>query len=371
VYDFQPAPGQFVNKLPKYDEGDTKADMIRKAGECLADNAQKMITLGGYGGYVVFGFDHLVQNTPGKYDFKILGNAFWATGNPNQNASCKGGSCEPGIVMVSYDANGNGQPDDTWYELAGSEYRKPETIHNYEITYYKPDENKVKTPDNEYRYLSDTTYIRWTSNGYGNGYLYRNVYHTQPYYPQWIAGETLSFSGTKLANNYVDESGTGSYYVQYAYDWGYADNNPNIDVQSNLSIEWAVDNEGNPVQLPGIHFVKVYTGVNQYCGWLGETSTEVMGAEDLHLTGGDVNIDINNSIPNVRALHATLLRQNPVKAQMIITSETEQAAAVYDLTGSRVLSFTLSSGTNYMDCPLQPGIYLLKINQQTIKFVKQ
>jgi hypothetical protein len=84
-----------------------------------------------------------------------------------------------------------------------------------------------------------------------------------------------------------------------------------------------------------------------------------------------VNVDINNNIPNVGALHTTFLLQNPVKTQMIITSEAEQVAAVYNLTGNRVLSFTLSSGTNYKDCPLQPGIYLLKINQQTIKFVKQ
>jgi hypothetical protein len=28
--------------------------------------------------------------------------------------------------------------------------------------------------------------------------------------------------------------------------------------------------------------VKVYTALNQQAGWLGETSTEIMGAEDLH-----------------------------------------------------------------------------------------
>ena len=29
-----------------------------------------------------------------------------------------GGSAEPGIVFVSKDVNGNGEPDDEWYELA-------------------------------------------------------------------------------------------------------------------------------------------------------------------------------------------------------------------------------------------------------------
>ncbi|MDR3262178.1 MAG: hypothetical protein LBT78_10160 [Tannerella sp.] len=90
----------------------------------------------------------------------------------------------------------------------------------------------------------------------------------------------------------MDESGNGSYYVQYACHWGYADNHPNTDNRSGFNIEWAVDANGNRVHLSGIHFVKVYTGVNQYCGWIGETSTEILGAEDLHLTGRDADVPV-------------------------------------------------------------------------------
>jgi hypothetical protein len=292
VYDYMPAPGQFINELPEYTPGDTREDMTRKAEEAIARNTQGMISLGGYGGYVVFGFDHEVENKPGKYDIKILANAFYADANPNGDASKEGGSCEPGIVMVSRDANGNGRPDDPWYELTGSEYYKPQTVKRYQITYYKPDESKDRVPHPTYPYLNDLEYISWTTNGHGSGYLSRNVFHDQSYYPQWIDGETISFSGTKLADNYMDESGTGTYYVQYAYHWGYVDNQPNLDDRSNFNIDWAVDASGNPVSLSGIHFVKVYTGVNQYCGWLGETSTEILGAEDLHLTGGDAAVPV-------------------------------------------------------------------------------
>ena len=368
VYDYAPAPGQFINVLPEYEPGDTKADMIRKAGEAIADNNRGMISLGGYGGYVVFGFDHLVENVPGKYDFRVLGNAFVANANPNPHAPRDGGSCEPGIVMVSFDANGNGLPDDPWYELAGSEYRKPETVRNYRLTYHKPDENKLRDPDPGYPYINDRTYIRWTTNGHGDGYLFRNTFHNQPYYPQWLTDETLVFTGTKLADNYVDESGNGSYYVQYAYRWGYVDNFPNTDVRSGLSIEWAVDADGNPAQLPGIHFVKVYTGVNQYCGWLGETSTEILGAEDLHLTGGDADVTTGNSVvPQENALR---LLQNPVRRQLSICSEKRQMAEVYTLTGVRVMSFPLQNGVNHIDCPLAPGVYILTANRQAIKFLK-
>jgi uncharacterized protein YjdB len=294
IYDYMPAPGQFVNDMPVYAPGDTQADMNRKAEELIAGvhHDEGMITLGGYGGYVVFGFDHEVRNVAGKYDFRILANAFYADANPNGEASREGGSCEPGIVMVARDENGNGLPDDPWYELAGSDYRSPTTIRNYTITYHRPDENKVRVPHPSDHSLNDIEYIRWTTNGHGDGYLYRNIHHRQPYYPQWITDETLSFTGTKLADNYVDESGRGVYYVLYASHWGYADNQPNDDPRSCFNIEWAVDAGGHPVALSGIHFVKVYTAVNQYCGRLGETSTEIAGAEDLHLTGRDATVPV-------------------------------------------------------------------------------
>lgn len=285
VYEYRPAPGQFVNEMPSYEEGDTPEDMARKAEECIANDERVLISLGSYGGYVTFGFDHMIENRPGKMDFQILGNAFYSNANPNAGASKEGGSCEPGIVMVSHDDNGNGLPDDPWYELAGSEYYSSSTVHKYRITYYRPDEEKERTPDPNYTFVNDTSYVRWSDNLGQMGHVYRNVFHHQSYYPQWLADDSLTYDGTLLADNYVDESGTGSYYVQYAYAWGYADNHPNTDNRSKFNIEWAVDHEGRHVSLPGIHFVKVYTAVNQYCGWLGETSTEIMGAYDLHLSG--------------------------------------------------------------------------------------
>ena len=42
------------------------------------------------------------------------------------------------------------------------------------------------------------------------------------------------------------------------------------------------DENGNPVQLDYIDFIKVYTGNVQEAGWLGETSTEFAGIVDLH-----------------------------------------------------------------------------------------
>jgi hypothetical protein len=283
VYEYRPAPGQFINTMPLYKAGDTEETMRKKAEESISGINDVMISLGGYGGYVIFGFDHTVVNVAGKKDFKVLGNAFYAADNPNPNSPTDGGSVEPGVVMVSLDRNYNGIPDDEWYELAGSEYYKPETVHHYEITYYRPAPDKTPTPKPETP-LIDTTFVYWKDNRGKDGYIVKNVYHSQDYYPQWIPAERLTFSGTKLAGNAVDESGRGYYFVQYAYDWGYVDNHPNErEDKISFDIDWAVDKNGNKVHLPGVDFIRVYTGLNQQCGWLGETSTELSRAEDLHV----------------------------------------------------------------------------------------
>lgn len=283
VYEYCPAPGQFINLLPEYKEGDTEESMRKKVLECISDKNDVLISLGGFGGYVTFGFDHTVINVPGKMDFKILGNSFYAATNPNPNAPESGGSAEPGIVMVSIDKNGNGLPDDEWYELAGSEYHKPETLKNYSLTYHKTPDNHIATPKPQTP-ITDTTYILWDANDGTTGYIEKNSYHRQEYFPKWLNTDKLTFSGTRLAPNAIDESGVGNYYVLYAYDWGYADNHPNeVNDKSCFNIDWAVDKYGNHVQLDGIDFIRVYTGVNQSCGWLGETSTEICRAEDLHI----------------------------------------------------------------------------------------
>ena len=288
VYDYCPAPGQFVNVMPEYEEGNTQADMVRKVQEAISGTNDNLVSLGGFGGYVTFGFDHSVVNVAGEYDFKILGNAFYAgaTTHPERG---RGGSCEPGIVEVALDYNQNGIPDDPWYELAGSDYRNAKTRHRYSVTYWRPDSNKVATPKKGTP-LTDTTYIAWRDNFGGSGYVIQNAYHKQSYYPQWIKADSLTLSGTCLPPNGFDDSGKGSYYVLYAFGWGYADNHPNdsTDLVS-FDIDWAVDADGTPVYLPCVDFIRVYTAENQTCGWIGETSTEISRAEDLHVAADRKN----------------------------------------------------------------------------------
>ena len=78
VFDFLPAVGQFTNTLPEYEEGDTQKTMNEKVLRSIGNNRKGMISLGGFGGYVVVGFDHTIENKAGLRDFRVLANAFRA-----------------------------------------------------------------------------------------------------------------------------------------------------------------------------------------------------------------------------------------------------------------------------------------------------
>lgn len=256
VDEYCPAPGQFVNTLPAYEVGDDAQRMVDKCTEALAHGAGGLVTLGAWGGYITFHFDHSVVNVPGQPDLYIRGNAVT-------------GSSEAGIVCVSQDLNGNGLPDDPWYELSGSaDTDSTNVTYGYELTYQLTTE------------LQD---IPWSDNQGNEGWVMRNAFHTQEYFPAWLSSP-LTFSGTRLPNNAHDTSGNGSYWVLDALRQGYVDNVPNADTLANsFDIGWAVEPLTRmPIHLATIDFVRIYTALNQSAGWLGETSTEVCGATDLH-----------------------------------------------------------------------------------------
>lgn len=263
VIEYTPAPGQFINELKTggFDASHvTPESAVSYAESRLMEGS--WVSLGGFGGYVIVGFDHSIDNSR-TYDFGIISNAF-------------DGSSEPGVVWVMQDENGNGYPDDTWYELSGSETGKFETYRDYAVTYYRPSAPKMP--------------VQWTDNYGNNGEIdYLQQFHNQDYYyPLWIGTDSYTLTGTRLEARNYDQSGNGSYWIQPHYDWGYADNfSPsdfNSENKANLfRISNAIDFEGNHVNLSHIDFVKVQCAVNSKSGWLGELSTEVCGFYDYSL----------------------------------------------------------------------------------------
>ena len=242
VLDFTPAPGQFVGVYPAYISGETAEEMRVKTAHKLTSGG--LVSLGRFGGSITFAFKTAVTNAVGS-DFRIFGNAF-------------ANSAEPGIVEVSEDVNANGLPDDPWYELAGSEYRKSTTTHGYQITYFRP------------THAGDS--VAYKDNQGATGFV-------TPFYPSW-QGDSLVCAGTLLPPTATRN--TLGYWSLNNLPWGYADNQPNSSDLTGFDLDWAVDSSGSTVVLSKIHFIRVYTAVNQNVGWMGELSTEITGAVNLH-----------------------------------------------------------------------------------------
>ena len=283
IHEFVPAPGQFINTA-RFLGADVQA-LVGKgggAGSSSTPATTGLISLGSFGGYVVFSFDEPVKNDPRNpygVDFIISGNAF--------KADAKGYWSEPGAVMVMRDDNGDGEPNDTWYELAGSDYWFKTTRRNVTFSYEDP------------QYTGRHAVPYTTSDGDARA-MASNMFHQQSYFPdpvnypdmQLVDGK-LSLTGNHIKGVY--DRRTPSYIESYRpFPFGYADNhattgdltaahNPYYaengeQPTDGFDISWAVDKDGNYVTLDEIHFVKVYNAVSEVCGWLGESSTEIGGA---------------------------------------------------------------------------------------------
>lgn len=278
VIDFLPAPGQFTNQLSKSNSAENT--LGTKGGT---------LSLGAFGGYVIYGFDQSIMNNPQNpygVDFTIRGNSFIA--------NIYGVWTEPGAVQVCQDLNGNGKPDpdEPWYELAGSDYWLSTTKRNAQMTYYNPNYDK--------RYTVPWTLKYTDKNGKEQmeaGAVLTNQFHQQSYYPDpfdfGCDRNSLTFEGSIIRSS-LDMSAPSYIEFYRAPAFGYCDNrgynktdlaiaqNPyyndeNGNATDGFDISWAVDKDGNHVKLDHVDFVKVYCAGNANAGWLGEWSTEILG----------------------------------------------------------------------------------------------
>lgn len=246
---------------------------------------------------MVFRFEEAVENHPENpfgVDFTIFGNpmAQWS---------------EPGIVSVMEDENGNGLPDDTWYELAGSDHHFSSTKQDFAVTYTNPDQSAAVD-------------VPWETGEGEKGIIKANSVHQQPYYPladsfPALDADAALYTGTRLEGAVdVDHP---PLLVSARRAFGYADNqvrgsaphtlpdNPYTPEVENsggdaFDISWAVDEEGLYVDLELIHFIRVQSGILHQGGFLGELSTEITGAVDVApapATAGALDLLVIKDLP--------------------------------------------------------------------------
>lgn len=244
VIEYRPAPGQYG--LSSYSSLANANSIVGKYGS--------PVTLGMFGGYIVFQFDHSVINWNGT-DFVVRGNAF-ATAN------------EPGAVMVSFDANGNGLPDDEWFELKGDLYDAESTIADYEITYTKP--------------ADAASLITWSDNKGGSGTMTKGTSKWPALYTDIT---TLTFSGRKIEMPTMYELSCGYGYADtFTADYKTVINGDNDTASTN---KFDIDRADSPKKLLAVDFIKIYNPVYQVdtkYPTFNEISTEIAGAVSVSLS---------------------------------------------------------------------------------------
>lgn len=235
-------------------------------GESMLGGTLK--SLGNFGGYATFYFEDGLRDDPAnKYgvDFYIDGNAFKDT-----STGTGLGSMEPGQVWVSEDG-------DTWYALAGSQHYT-NAIWDYTVTYTRSGSG-----------------LHWSDN-YGNTdtsvpnrtfqWPRADVY----YLNDLVDSDTITLSGILIPSVKgivgPDDFSTYSSGAKFGYvdvmqngtnnPYGYNDDYTNES--SGFDLAWAVDGNGNPVNVSGksFHYVKVVTASNIVAGAANEKSTEVL-----------------------------------------------------------------------------------------------
>ncbi len=256
VFEYQYGPGQHATIIPANEKGN---DFI---GEPWT-KGKSFTSLGGWGGYIIAGFDHAVANTNGP-DFAVYTQPSVAS--------------EPGVICVMEDTNNDGLPNDgAWMEIKGSEYSHAETIHNYQVTYFKP---------------GPSGQITWKDNLGKSGSLVPGFGNESWWWTGYGDKTTVTFSGERLPDAYLNTSKdpaielwmprTGLFQFGYAECYSNSDYNDKLKANF-IDISSAVDASGLPANLTKINFIKVQSGVFQVAGWLNEVSTEISGAADIHL----------------------------------------------------------------------------------------
>lgn len=261
VYEYMPAPGHQVNGYIITGEAYPKDCTHEQACDSvLAHFSRKWsVSLGSQGGYLIAGFDHSVPNG-GGYDICVKGNPFSY-------------QSEPGIIWVSQDDNGDGKPNDQWFELEGSEYFTENETREYAITYFKPEKPKSA--------------VGWRDSNNDTGYVpYLSYWNPSPYYWQpWVQGNKRTYFGSRLRDRSTYEKGISDIPP---YDWGYVDNlNDVIAGPAGRMGYYKISNartyDGQPANLQYIDFIKIQTGQTGSTPNLGDISTEVYYIGDAHL----------------------------------------------------------------------------------------
>lgn len=215
------------------------SDFLAKATDLRKKDINASLFVGSWGSYATFEFDHTVANVAGKPDLELT--AFYS----NRDLPA---------VYVAYDHNKNGKPDDAeWYEIKNADYGLEDTLA-YEITftydrtetdarrlytYYDWIDNKTAPDQGEIltnkTFSSATVAGKLSTRGFFPGYYMDINTKEMVLMDGWKS--SFSRKGKRITR---DLTGAAPFSQKL-----------------NIDIDMAVNDKGEPVQLPGINFVMV------------------------------------------------------------------------------------------------------------------
>jgi hypothetical protein len=298
VLEYAPAPGQLVNNGLFNDPARALGPPL--GGGTHAANNDSLVSLGGFGGLIVLGFDHRVMDhaaNPLGMDFIIFGNAFWVGGNPQRRWA------EAGHVEISRDDNGNGLPDDPWYLIPGSHIDDP--AGQFEEQTWDNDSGTPTIPPANLGWWPAGAPSPMTTSAYRLPALFEAIVVDNPEAPDPFDPFSTTVEGVF---GYADVSPTlilGDFNADN--DTDDPEDDPLIAPErfytvpddpvvvgvvvggggvagggDAFDIAWAIDAAtGQPADLDGFDFIRVTVAVNAVDPLLGEKSAEIDAVADV------------------------------------------------------------------------------------------
>ena len=390
---YLPAPGQFTNEgvtVGGWGDAYTKDTKLKGM---VGEIASTGVSLGFFGGYVVFDMGKEgIKNDPSHpygIDFIVYGNAFW-------------NNSEPGCIQVSKDGT-------EWFDIAGSLYYNDATVRNASITYDNPnvaEDAGITKAGNNLGTMADVSYTLRDAAGTvisePEDKVTTNLFHRHSWFPlnanyfESVDGRmdlakvnNFSFVGEKpqdgVAGKLTMEGvllrGIKATNDTASLGFGYCDVHPNnsgnINVAYNpyqtftssndyntktsgtgggdpIDLAWAVDKDGNPHNFTKddvVRYVRIYTGTAAMNGAFGEISTEVCGiaAVTVATGSGEATSDLMLASQKTGVIPTVNGGSLEVEAGSYMIRSSE--SAVY-LNGSKinatsVYTFTVESGKSY------------------------
>lgn len=285
VVEYVPAPGQFVNN-PEFNDPHEALGPPSGGGTSAPEN-ESLVTLGGFGGFIVLGFDHTVLDDPLNpmgLDAIVYSNSYWVGGNPDRHwAECA-------TIEISRDDNGNGHADDAWYLIPGSHLIPPldrsphlwgtgATSYAFQLPADPFGDMVVENPE--------------------AGTDAEGIYGYAEYSPTLFLGD---LDGDDVID---DEEITPEEFYTIPDDPFEVGVTPGSGGGDAFDVAWAVDAwSGELANLDGFDFIRLTTPLHVITPPVGEKSAEIDAVADVAVDPfGDADADGDIDLADIAVLH--------------------------------------------------------------------